>query len=108
VARKPLEKGGRYMDTLKATVVEDNDKYFIDIENQDETIRIPMSDDLPNEVKSSFNKLIRRLKQGQFTIKIDEVQSDLFSQVANEYIKQLNRELKEVFGEMEGYNLIEK
>ncbi len=96
------------MEILDATVVEDNGKYFIRIMDGVESINIPISDDQPNEVKSAFNKIILRLKRGKFKINMVEVSQDLFSQVANEYIKQLNRELLEVFGEMERYGLIEK
>lgn len=35
-----------------------------------------------------------------------EVGEDLFSQVTNEYITQLNREIQEVHGEMKQYGLI--
>lgn len=96
------------METLEATIVEIDEKYFIKIVNGADFINIPMSGDEPNEVKSAFNSLILRLKQGMFEIKMTEVSEDLFSQVANEYIKQLNREMVEVFGEMEQYDLIEK
>lgn len=96
------------METLKAKVVEKNDKHFIEINNGSESINIPLSEDKPNEVKSEFNKIILHLKKGQFKIELEDVQQDLFSQVANEYIKQLNRELIEVYGEMEQYGLIEE
>ena len=55
-----------------------------------------MSEDKPNEVKSAFNRLIARIKDGEFQIILAEIGDDLFSQVANEYITQLNREIKEV------------
>ena len=35
-----------------------------------------------------------------------EVGDDLFSQVAKEYVTQLNREIQEVHGEMKQYGLI--
>ena len=102
-----MEKEGKFMATLDATIQEDNGKYFIAIQDGDKVIKIPISEDQPNEVKNAFNKIILRLKRGKFSINIINVQQDLFSQVANEYIKQLNRELLEVFGEMERYSLIE-
>ena len=37
---------------------------------------------------------------------LDKVGDDLFSQVANEYITQLNREIQEVHGEMKQYGLV--
>ena len=94
------------METIRATVKSLGDKYLINIETGNEEISIPMSEDKPNEVKSSFNKIITRIKIGEFQIKLEEVGEDLFSQVANEYITQLNREIQEVRGEMKEYGLI--
>ncbi|MBA4423005.1 MAG: hypothetical protein C0390_07865 [Syntrophus sp. (in: bacteria)] len=94
------------METIRATVESLDDKHFIKIETGDEDISIPMSEDKPNEVKSAFNKIITRIKVGEFQIKLEEVREDLFSQVANEYITQLNREIQEVHGEMKEYGLV--
>ncbi len=94
------------METIKATVVQIDQKHSINISAEDTTISIPISEDKPNEVKSAFNKLIARIKDGEFRIELAEVGDDLFSQVAKEYITQLNREIKEVHGEMKQYGLI--
>jgi len=94
------------METIRATVVQVDEKHFIKIEDKEHTIGIPMSEDKPNEVKSVFNRLIARIKDGKFRIELEEVGEDLFSQVANEYITQLNREIQEVHGEMEQYGLV--
>ena len=101
-----MESEEKSMETIKAEVVEDNGNHFIKIEDKDHTIRIPMSEDKPNEVKSAFNRLIARIKDGEFRIELDEVGEDLFSQVASEYITQLNREIHEVYGEMKQYILV--
>ena len=95
------------METIKAMVVELDKKHFIKIETGDEEIKIPISEDKPNEVKSAFNKLIVRIKEGEFEIKLEGIGDDLFSLVANEYVTQLNREIQEVRGEMKGYGLVE-
>jgi hypothetical protein len=94
------------METVKATVVELKEKHFIKIETGDEEIMIPISEDKPNEIKSVFNKLIARIKKGEFEIKLEDIGQDLFSQVANEYVTQLNREIQEVRGEMLDYGLV--
>lgn len=94
------------METIKATVAHDGEKCFIKIEDGKHTIRIPISEKKPNEVKSAFNRLIARIKNGAFQIELAEIGEDLFSQVANEYITQLNREIKEVHGEMKQYGLV--
>lgn len=101
-----MESEETSMETIKATVEQIDDKHFIKIEDNDSTIRIPMSEDKPNEVKSAFNKLITRIKDGEFQIELEKVGEDLFSQVANEYITQLNREIQEVHGEMKQYGLV--
>ncbi len=94
------------METLRATVEGADSKYFIKIKAGAQEISIPMSEDKPNEVKSAFNKIITRIKAGEFQIKLDEVRDDLFSQVANEYLAQLNREIQEVRSEMKQYGLL--
>lgn len=94
------------METIRATVENLEDKYVIKIEAEDEVISIQMSEDKPNEVKSAFNKILTRIKTGEFQIKLEEAGEDLFSQVANEYISQLNREIREVHGTMKEYGLV--
>jgi len=101
-----LESEEKFMETINASVVQEDEKHFIKIEAEYGEIRIPMSEDKPNDVKSAFNKLIARLKKGEFQIKIEGVGEDLFTQVATEYIKQLNREIREVHGEMKQYSLV--
>ena len=95
------------MATLKATIQLVDDHHFIEIEIDDEKARIPISEDKPTAVKKAFNSLIARLKKGSFQIKLEGAGEDLFSQVAKEYIIQLNREVKEVYGEMKNYGLVE-
>ena len=94
-------------EVLNAIVRSADDLYFIEIEVGDENVMIPMSEDKSNEVKSAFNKLINRLKDGRFRIELEDPGEDLFSQVAKEYISQLNREIQEVYGDMENYGLVE-
>ncbi len=95
------------MKTLKATVENIDDKRVIVIVYDDDTqVRIPICEDKPIMVKNAFNQLITLLKDGVFKIELENVEADLFSQVAKEYIKQLNTEISEVYGEMEEYNLV--
>lgn len=95
------------METIKATVVEHDNKHFIKIETENDNISIPISEDKPNEVKSAFNKLITLIKDREFQIGMEKIEPDLFSQVANEYITQLNREIREVREQMKGYGLVD-
>lgn len=96
------------METISAEVVETEDKHFICIKrNSDDEIRIPLSEEKPNDVKSAFNQLILWVKESKFEIELGDVGTDLFSQVAKEYIIQLNREIQELRGEMEDLNLVD-
>lgn len=95
------------MVTLEATVECVEEKYFLKINVEQAPVTIPLSDDNPNAVKSAFNKLIQRIRIGEFSIKLDKTGDDLFSMVANEYLAQLNREIHEVRSQMKEYDLID-
>lgn len=94
------------METVSAVVESLDNKHFILIKIGEEEIRIPMSEDNPNEIKSAFNKLITRIEVGEFQICLEKIGEDLFSLVAHEYITQLNREILEVRNEMEQLGLV--
>lgn len=94
------------MVTLDATVECVEERYFLKICIEQGPVTIPLSDDNPNAVKSAFNKLIQRIRIGEFTIKLDKVGEDLFSLVANEYLAQLNREIQEVRNQMQEFGLV--
>ncbi|QEG40413.1 hypothetical protein [Roseimaritima ulvae] len=96
------------MEIIKARVESVDAAYFIEIAVGSDSIRIPMSEDKPIEVKSAFNKLIARIKVGEFQIELEKVGDDLFSQVAKEYVTQLNSEISEVFGEMQQKGLVQR
>ena len=96
------------MVTLDATVELVEEKYFLNINVEQGDVAIPLSDDNPNAVKSAFNKLIQRIRIGEFTVRLDKVGEDLFSMVANEYLAQLNREIQEVHSQMREYGLVKE
>lgn len=96
------------METINASVAQIDEKHFINIATGDAKISIPISEDKPNEVKSAFNKLITKIKEGEFQIELTEGGDDLFYYVAKEYVTQLNREIQEVYREMEQYGLLEE
>ena len=96
------------METIKATIVNRDEKHFIEIQDNGNNITIPISEDDPNVVKAAFNKLIERLRKGLFEIELDKDGSDLFSQIAKEYITQLNAELAEVYDEIKREGFIEE
>lgn len=102
-----MEREGESMVTLDATVDCVEEKYFLKISVEEGPVTIPLSDDNPNAVKSAFNKLIQRIRIGDFVIKLDKDGDELFSMVANEYLTQLNREIQEVRSQMKEYGLVE-
>lgn len=93
------------METINAAVEVVDEKYFIKIDLGGSEARIPLSDDRPNEVKAAFNKIISKLKLEEFQINLVGFGDDLFTQAANEYIGQLNREIREVRKEMKAQGL---
>jgi hypothetical protein len=99
-------KEGVFMEAINATVEVVDEKVFIRIDMEAGVVKIPLSEDKPVDVKSAFNKIITRIKLGQFEIKLDKLGEDLFSLVAAEYLTQLNREIKEVHGDMLAKGLI--
>ena len=94
------------MVTVDAAVQNEGEKYFLDIAFEGDTVRIPISEDNPNKVKSAFNRLIERIRLSEFVIDLPAAGEDLFSQVAKEYVAQLNREIHEVRAEMKKFNLL--
>lgn len=95
------------MDVLKGFVRTVDDKCSLEINLGESVATIPLSEDKPNDVKAAFNKLIVRLKSGLFKIEMDDCGDDLLSQVAKEYVVQLNREVHEVYGEMKSSDLLD-
>ena len=94
------------MAIINAVLENIEDRHYICVTFDPENfVKIPLSDDNANEIKAAFNKIIHRIRIGEFEIKMNEVGEDLYSQVANEYLVQLNREIKEVRGEMEARGL---
>lgn len=96
------------METYNATVINEDDDWFLVLSVDSDDMRIPLTRDEPLVIKTVFNKLILNLKEKefQFMAKIDG--KDLFSQIAKEYIEQLNLELKSVYKELSDYDLVIK
>ena len=95
------------MDSLKARVEDKDGEVAIVIDVDDEEVRIPISEDRPGPVKRAFNRLLLRIKRGAVQIDLDCEGEDLFAQVGQEYVRQLNREVEEIRKEMEEHGLTE-
>lgn len=96
------------MEVLKAAVENAGDKHSLRIMIESGDVVIPLSEDNANAVKSAFNKLIQRIREGEFKIQLDKDGDDLFSMVAKEYLTQLNKEIREVHSQIMEYGLIKK
>jgi intergrase/recombinase len=94
------------MVRVSADVREIDGKHFIIVGSGASEIKIPMSDDRPNEVKAAFNKLIEAIRKEELRIEFVGKSDDLFSHVAKEYVEQLNREIAEVRRAMEERRLV--
>ena len=94
------------METLEAMVENAGDKYFLRIKVESGDVVIPLSDDNANAVKSAFNRLIQRIRAGEFKIQLDKDGDDLFSMVAKEYLTQLNKEIREVHSQIREFGLL--
>lgn len=76
--------------------------------NVDDCIQIiVLTEDNPKSIKQVFNVLLKKLKKGFFQFELDDDTNDLYYHISNEYINQLNEELKSVFDEIESYGLLE-
>lgn len=96
------------METLKAVVENADDRYSLRIKVESSDVVIPLSDDNANAVKSAFNKLIQRIREGEFKIQLDKEGNDLFSMVAKEYLTQLNKEIREVHCQIKEFGLLKE
>jgi hypothetical protein len=67
VEKKPSEKEVEYMEVYNAHVIKEDVKVFLVLDLIAEKLRIPITEDLPNDVKNVFNKLITRLKAGEIS-----------------------------------------
>lgn len=95
------------METAKAVVDVTEEERSIKIVLGDKTIWIPITSDNPKDVKAAFNILIGWARKYEFQINFEGTGPDLYSQVALEYVTQLNGEIKEVRSEMEANGLVD-
>ncbi len=96
------------METHDAKVIVDGADHILSLKVKDSILNLPLTKDEPNEIKKVFNDLIIHLKNGPFEFSMEKKEDgDLIYHVANEYVKQLNKELSEVYQELKDYQLIE-
>lgn len=95
------------METLRSRIREEGKKQYLQLELPDGPVEIPLTEDKPQAVKDVFNRLILLLKRVSFQFEFEKSNGDLYSQIGEEYIKQLNGELKMIREELVDYNLTE-
>lgn len=94
------------MEMYDAKMVKDGENHYLELNIQTSIQKISMTEDLPNEIKAVFNQLILRLKMEHFNFNLADVDTDLFSQIAKEYIGQLNKELTTIYTELVHHGLL--
>ena len=104
--KKRLEREGKFMETYNASVINKEEDWFLVLSISGDDLSIPLTQDEPLVIKSVFNKLILKLKEKEFEFIFPDTGDDLFSQIAKEYIKQLNEELRSVRKELSDYDLV--
>jgi hypothetical protein len=107
VAETPLAKGEKFMETKKATIKREDIATYLILELDGKDLKITLTDDNPNLVKTVFNDILKELKKGTFRFELEDNSEDLFHHICKEYITQLNAEIVIVYRELEEFKLIE-
>lgn len=95
------------METHNATIKREETKTNLIFSIGGNELEINLTEDKPIEVKNVFNKLLLKLKKGEFEFELEDDKEDLFFHISTEYISQLNAELSSIYKELEDYNLLE-
>ena len=102
------EREGKSMETRNAEIILRDEKYYLALAISSGASEICLTEDNPNSVKETFNKLIKELKNGQFIYEFKQTESSLYSQISEEYIRQLNSELKSIYKQLETFKLLNR
>lgn len=101
-----MEKEVKYMETYKASIIRGDQNTILALQMGDNRYDITLTDDNPNNVKSVFNILLLKLKDGVYKFELEDSTEDLYYHICSEYISQLNSELSSVYKELEDYDLL--
>ncbi len=96
------------METHNATIERRESGATLKLALGDNVLDIVLTEDKPNDVKNVFNKLLERLKNGEFEFSLTDEKEDLYFHICKEYITQLNAELKSTYNELKDNGLIKK
>jgi hypothetical protein len=95
------------MATHNATIERTESSATLKLVLGETTLDIVLTEDKPNEVKTVFNKLLKQLKSGEFDFCLSDEKEDLYYHICDEYITQLNTELKSTYKELQDNGLLE-
>jgi len=95
------------METKKAIIKREDIVTHLILQLNGKELKISLTDDNPNMVKTVFNDILKELKKGTFKFEMEDSTEDLFHHICKEYITQLNAEILTVYSELEEFKLIE-
>ena len=101
-----LAKGVEFMEMYSAYIARSEEKVDLVFSIRGKAHMICLTSDSPNEIKVVFNELVKELKVAKFNFNLAEPGEDLFGNICQEYVKQLNSELSSVYGQMRAYGLV--
>lgn len=96
------------MATHNATIERKDNSAILKLALESEELKIVLTEDNPNEIKSVFNKLLSHLKNGELDFNLTDTTEDLYFHICKEYITQLNAELKSTYAELKDNGLLNK
>ena len=96
------------MATHNATIERKDNSAILKLALGSEELKIILTEDNPNEVKSVFNKLLSHLKNDEVAFDLKDTSEDLYYHICMEYITQLNAELKSTHAELKDNELLNK
>lgn len=99
-------KEEKYMETKTATIERGTPHSYLVLEVGAEPLKIILTEDNPNNIKATFNSLLKELKSGLFKFNLVDATPDLFQNICVEYIMQLNTELSSVYTDLETMGLL--
>ena len=96
------------MENREAKVVENCGLYYLELNKRDGVMCIPLNEDNANGIKEVFDLLILELKCEEFNYQLVDVKDNLYYQISNEYIKQLNIELVTIRSELVELGMVDE
>lgn len=100
------EREGRFMQNHNATIQRQEKDVYLVLSTGNTNHNICLTDDNPSEVKKVFNDLIVELKKGKFSFTLSDDTKDLYYNICEEYINQLNSEIADVFSQLKECGLV--